>query len=131
LTLRRNREEEAKVAYAEQIALHQRELDHLKILQQQLAFCFTERKKLHNYALFEERIIFLRNAIEEQEKRIDYRAKKMEQARLHFLSRKRDTEILERLKERDHEGYKEKLRKKEAKENDFVYITRYRRQEGS
>ena len=128
LKLRISREDEAKLLFADQLRQHADEVAALKDLQNQLAVCYGRRNNGDDLFSTEERILFLKNAIEQQENRVAFRWKKAEQARLYFIAKKKETDILQKLKEKDHARYRKAVAKKEMKTQDDLYVMTYGRE---
>lgn len=130
LSLRMKKEEEAKLLYAQEVRQHQEELNHLQIIKEDLEHRYQARKHTNEIFSNEERILFLKESIENQKKRILAAEKKMILAHAVYMKKHQETQVIEKIKEKHEEREKKRARKKELKTLDSLYTMRFSKNNG-
>ena len=125
LTLKQRGEDTAKGLYAEEIKRAAHEGEVLVDLERELERCYGARNDLSQFYLTEERISFLKKEIIKQKERIAHQEKKVHEALKWFIEKKKEKEIILKLREKDEAEYKSKMKKMEFKKQDYLYTSHF------
>lgn len=118
----------------EEFAILQNELQHEKVVLFGLEKQYgkTKEKNLESYNVNElmQQHLYVQNIeekIEEQNNVIYVKKNQVEEARVELVIAQKDRKIMEKLKEKDHNDYKEDMKSMEQKELDEIAVLRFNR----
>jgi flagellar export protein FliJ len=131
LEVRKNQENEALRVLANAQNVYQREIERKASLMSQLQNALQRREELAStpttitsFQLEQNNIICAKQRILQAEQAIFRATKELEKARRNYINARRQSSIMETLRDREHRKYRQEVSKKEQKAMDELTVMR-------